>query len=82
MLKYKNILFDDYTDQRGLYNGECGDFWVEICKDCYEKHKDVFCGHVTDDNARGYCCVCGCGQTENAWYYVDFSADEVEIVES
>lgn len=79
-LRYKEILFDDYTDQRGWYE-DCGDYWVSICPDCLEKYKCILGENRISDGASGFCCVCGCGETENAEYYVDFSADEVEEIE-
>lgn len=80
VLRYKEITFDDYTDQRGWYE-DCGDYWVCICPDCLKKYKSVFGENRISDGASGFCCVCGCGETENAEYYVDFSADEVEEVD-
>ena len=81
ILRYKEIAFDDYTDQRGWYNDGAGDYWVSICPECLEKYKTVLGNHVTEDGASGYCCVCGCGEAENAEYYVDFSAGEVEEID-
>ncbi len=81
-LKFKaengeTILFDDYTDNRGMLGS---DFWVAICPKCYAKYKHIL-GNRVDEDGSGWCSVCGCGDTENAEYYVDFSADEVEEIE-
>ena len=70
----KTITFDDYTDERTEY----GSYWVGMCRSCHAKYRGILGGRC-DDSGSGVCSVHGC--TNEAEWYVDFSADEVEEVE-
>jgi hypothetical protein len=78
MLKYKDMLFDDFVvDEYGT--------WATICEKCAEKHKNILpYGKVTFDGG-GVCGVCGCNEsdefTEIEIGYIDFEDGEFEIVE-
>jgi len=79
MLKYKDILFDDYSkDEYGTYS--------TICKKCQEKYKNNLSNNEIDNGTGGGVCgVKGC--TESDWEteidveYIDFKDGEFEIVE-
>lgn len=70
----KKIVFDDFTDNRKEYDS----WWAEMCPCCYEKYKDIL-GSRASTGAMGTCSVKGCDN--EADYYVDFSENEVEIIE-
>lgn len=72
----KRIVFDDWT--HGNYdNGNGVEWWtwVGMCKHCHNKYRGIL-GSRVDNCGSGICSVDGC--ENEADYYVDFSADEVE----
>lgn len=71
----EKIVFDDYTDNTEDYDS----YWVEICEDCLNKHKDILGNRVDDGGACGICSVKGCNNVAD--YYVDFDKNEVEFTD-
>lgn len=70
MLKYKGIVFDDYTI------GEYG-VWSQVCDECARKHSMP--RNLLDENGGGICGVKGCwNEADN---YIDFPYGEFEIEE-
>lgn len=61
VLKYKDIIFDDFTD--GEYN-----LWSQVCESC--RHKHNFPDEMLDEVGGGICGVEGCNN--EADYYIDF----------
>ena len=77
IFKAKNgnkIVFDDYVDNTEEYDS----YYVEMCQDCFNKHKDDIGFRIDEDGACGICSVKGC--SNEADYYVDFDKDEVEFI--
>lgn len=70
MLKYKGIVFDDYT------SGEYGT-WSQVCVECAKKHKMP--KNLLDESGDGICGVEGC--ENEADYYIDLPERELEIEE-
>lgn len=54
---------------------------VDMCSHCHDKYRDIIGNHADKGGvANGICVVHGCMHEAN--YYVDFEADEVDIVEN
>lgn len=73
--KGKEIIFDDYTDNRTEYNS----WWVEMCPRCYNKYKNIL-GNRVSKGAGGTCSVKGCENESD--YYVDFSTNEFKYADN
>ena len=71
----EKIVFDDYVDNTEEYDS----YYVEMCEDCLNKHKDILGNRVDDGGACGICSVKGCNNVAD--YYVDFDKNEVEFVD-
>lgn len=77
LLKYKNILFDDWEEDN---NG----MWARMCPKCLEKYSDRMDLEI-DSSGSGCCSVYGCKETgENMEVdvkYIDFDINAVEFIE-
>ena len=72
----EKIIFDDFADNTEEFES----FWVEMCPSCYDKYKGIL-GNRADDGGTA-CATCSVKGCENeADYYVDFAANEVQFVE-
>ena len=69
----KTITFDDFNDEREEY----GTYWVGMCPSCHNYFRGIL-GSRCDNYGSGCCSVKGC--TNDATWYVDFSADEVKEI--
>jgi hypothetical protein len=74
-MTYKGIVFDDFVDQREEY----GSYYVCMCRDCRDKHKNILGENRIDNNSSGLgvCSVDGCWNEYDC--YVDFDMNEVEF---
>ena len=73
----KQIAFDDYVDNTLDYKS----YWAEMCSHCHNKYRGIL-GHRCSEKgeAVGTCSVKGCER--EADYYVDFSMNEVTVLEN
>lgn len=70
------IAFDDYNIESCIED-EHKTIGVEICTHCYNKYKNILGDRPADTGSIGMCFVVGCNN--DADYYVDFKAKEIEI---
>ncbi len=78
MLKYKGIVFDDFTqDEYGT--------WATMCEKCADKYESVLPFQKVSFDGGGVCGVCGCSESDELSEieigYIDFEEGEFEIVE-
>jgi hypothetical protein len=75
LLKYKNILFDEWVeDEYGT--------WATMCATCLEKYKDRLDLEL-DQYVSGCCSVFGCNQADSYvdMRYLDFDINGVEFID-
>lgn len=71
---YEDIVFDDFVDEVKEY----GAYYVSMCPCCCEKYEHILGDKVDEcSTAWGTCSVKGC--SNEADYYIDFDANEVEF---
>ena len=77
LLKYRGILFDDWTD-------DFCDYWAEICAECAEKYDNLINNELKRGCACGFCSVAGCTNNDSntTHYYIDFDMRYVEIIDT
>lgn len=72
---YKEIVFDDFVDQREEYGG----YYACMCGSCRDKYKHIL-GNRIDDGISGFG-ICSVDECWNEYEcYVDFDMNEVKFV--
>ena len=75
LLKWRNILFDDYS--RYDHCDGTGDYWSQVSEKAVEKYG--IDEKYLDDCGQGICGIVG--HEEESDYYIDFPMNEIEFVE-
>ncbi|GHU42322.1 hypothetical protein FACS1894111_06070 [Clostridia bacterium] len=67
-LKYKEMVFDDFTKNENHIENNVDEYWTQICKSCTKKHEIE--EKLLDEAGSGICGVEGCENESD--YYLDF----------
>ena len=78
LLKYKNILFDEWTEDEHS-------IWANMCANCKKKYKDRLNLEIDNSGGFGACSVKGCNvvgaDDDIEMFYIDFDINGVEFVD-